>query len=179
MTARRWLRPLWICLALVFVFEAWLWEKLEPVVERIVALIPLERFKAWLREHIAQLSPALTLIVFAIPAIVLFPLKLLGLWLIASKHYVLAGAVIVFAKLVGVGITAFIFDATKPKLLQMAWFRWAYEKVLAGLAWAHRLADPYVKVVRAMSARWRGRARNYAFMMMARLRAKMRNNRAK
>ena len=29
---RRLLRPLWILLALVFLFEAWLWERLKPVV---------------------------------------------------------------------------------------------------------------------------------------------------
>ena len=30
--------------------------------------------------------------------------------------------IIVFAKFVGVGVTAFIFDVTRPKLLEMAWF---------------------------------------------------------
>ena len=42
----------------------------------------------------------------------------------------------------GLGITAFVFEATRPKLLQMAWFRWVYEHVLMGLAWAHGLVDP-------------------------------------
>ena len=47
-----------------------------------------------------------------------------------------------FAKLIGVGVTAFVFEVTRPKLLQMAWFRWLYERVLIGLAWAHGLAAP-------------------------------------
>jgi hypothetical protein len=34
---------------------------------------------------------------------------------------------IIFAKFLGVGVTAFIFDVTKPKLLQMGWFRKIYD----------------------------------------------------
>ncbi len=45
---KRLLKPLWIVLALVFIFEAWLWAKLEPVVERLVALVPLRAVKAWI-----------------------------------------------------------------------------------------------------------------------------------
>ena len=40
------------------------------------------------------------------------------------------------------GVTAFIFDLTRPKLLQLAWFRWLYEHMLVWLAWAHGLVDP-------------------------------------
>ena len=31
---------------------------------------------------------------------------------------------------------------TRPKLLQLAWFRWLYEHVTGWLAWAHGLVDP-------------------------------------
>jgi hypothetical protein len=37
---RRWLRPLWVILALLFLLEAWLWDHLEPIVARVVDLIP-------------------------------------------------------------------------------------------------------------------------------------------
>ena len=47
-----------------------------------------------------------------------------------------------FAKLAGLGVTAFIFEVTKPQLLQMAWFRWLYGRVLVWLDWAHGLTDP-------------------------------------
>ena len=67
----------------------------------------------------------------------LFPFKLLGLWLLASSNGLPPQSVFVLAKLVGVAVTAFVFDVTKPKLLQMAWFRWLYEHVLAWLDWAH------------------------------------------
>ena len=42
---RRWLRPLWIVLALLFLLEAWLWDHLEPLVARVVNLVPWGKFK--------------------------------------------------------------------------------------------------------------------------------------
>jgi hypothetical protein len=96
-------------------------------VARVVALIPLRTFKLWLAEQVDTLSPAMTLIVFAIPIITLFPLKLVGLWLLANEYWAGAVGMIIFAKFLGVGVTAFIFDVTKPKLLQMGWFRKIYD----------------------------------------------------
>src|SRR3974390_296980 len=40
---RHLLRPLWVLLALLFFVEAWLWDHLQPVVSRVVALIPVAR----------------------------------------------------------------------------------------------------------------------------------------
>ncbi len=146
---RRWFHPLLTLLAIVFLIEAWLWRRLEPIVERIVARIPLRAVKAWIAGTIRKLSPAATLIVFAVPVVVLFPLKVLGLWLLANKHWIAAGALILFAKLVGLAVTAFVFEMTRPKLLQLWWFRWLYERVLAWLEWAHRLADPITRRIKA------------------------------
>ena len=120
---RRLLQPFWVLLAVIFLVEAWLWDHLEPIVERIVAWIPLRAFKQWLSERVDTLSPAMTLIVFAVPVIPLFPLKLVGLWLLAHEYWLAAGIVIVIGKFVGVGVTAFIFDVTRVKLLEMPWFR--------------------------------------------------------
>ena len=104
--------------------------------------IPLRAFKQWLSERVDTLSPAMTLIVFAVPVIPLFPLKLVGLWLLANEYWVSAVVVIVLAKFVGVGVTAFIFDVTRPKLLEMAWFEKIYEFILAmrakASAWSSR-----------------------------------------
>ena len=145
---RRLLQPLWVLLAIVFLIEAWLWDHLEPVVARVVAWIPLRRFKLWLAECVDTLSPAMTLIVFAVPVLPLFPLKLVGLWLLANEYWLSACVVIVLAKLVGVGVTAFIFDVTRTKLLQMAWFKKVYEFVMAMRAKAAALVQPIKQRIR-------------------------------
>ena len=139
---RRLLQPVWVLLAIVFLIEAWLWDHLEPIVAWVVARIPLQSFKQWLTERVDTLSPAMTLIVFIVPVIPLFPLKLVGLWLLANEYWVSAIVTIVFAKFLGVGVAAFIFDVTKEKLLEMPWFEKLYEFVMALRAKARVLVDP-------------------------------------
>ncbi len=136
------LQPLWVLLAIVFLIEAWLWDHLEPIVAWVVAVIPLRAFKQWLAERVDSLSPAMTLIVFVAPIIPLFPLKLVGFWLLAHEYWMSAVFTILFAKFLGVGVTAFVFDVTKSKLLEMAWFEKLYESVLLVRAKAAALVDP-------------------------------------
>jgi hypothetical protein len=145
---RRLLQPLWVLLAIIFLIEAWLWDHLEPIVARVVALIPLRAFKLWLAEQVDTLSPAMTLIVFAVPIITLFPLKLVGLWLLANEYWAGAVGTILFAKFLGVGVTAFVFDVTKPKLLQMGWFRKLYDIISNLRRRARVLVEPVMQRVR-------------------------------
>jgi len=147
---RRLLQPVWVLLAIIFLIEAWLWDHLEPIVARVVAIIPLARFKQWLAERVDALSPATTLIVFAVPIIPLFPLKLIGLWLLAHEYWTSAVFTILFAKLVGVGVTAFVFDVTRDKLLEMHWFERLYELVLKVRAKASELVDPIKRRIREL-----------------------------
>ena len=165
---RRLLKPLWILLALVFLFEAWLWDHLWPIVRRIVDLVPWRRLKQRLAEAIERLPPYATLLVFLVPIVLLFPLKLLGLWMLAHGSWLGAMTVLALAKLISMGVTAFIFELTRPKLLQLAWFRWLYELVLAWLAWAHALIDPIKHEIKAWIARQRAlirrRLRRYLWL---------------
>ncbi|WP_322515079.1 hypothetical protein SR870_19020 [Rhodopseudomonas palustris] len=146
---RRLLQPLWFILAVLFLVEAWLWDHLEPWVERIVAALPLRELKAWTAERIANLSPPLALVVFAVPLIPLYPFKLFALWLMATQHFVAGLLAFVLAQFVGLGLIAFIFDVTKPKLMQMAWFVRAYQFVLTIKAKAHAIVAPVMAAIRA------------------------------
>jgi hypothetical protein len=139
---RRLLQPIWVLLAIIFLIEAWLWDHLEPIVAAVVALIPLRTFKQWLVERVDTLSPAMTLVVFIVPVIPLFPLKLVGLWLLTHEYWVSAILTIIFAKFLGIGVAAFIFDVTRPKLLQMGWFEKLYDFIIELRARANALVDP-------------------------------------
>jgi hypothetical protein len=139
---RRLFQPIWVLLAVIFLIEAWLWDHLEPIVAWVVAKIPLQTFKHWLAERVDTLSPAMTLIVFVVPVVPLFPLKLVGFWLLTHEYWMSAILTILFAKLVGVGVTAFVFDVTRPKLLEMGWFERLYEFVMSLRAKAAALVDP-------------------------------------
>ena len=148
---RRLLQPFWVLLAVIFLIEAWLWDHLEPIVARVVALIPLRAFKQWLADRVDTLSPAMTLIVFIVPVIPLFPLKLVGFWLLTHEYWLSAIATIIFAKFLGVGVAAFVFDVTRPKLLEMQWFETLYEFLMGLRAKAAALVDPIkVRIVEAL-----------------------------
>ena len=149
---RRLLQPVWVLLAIVFLIEAWLWDHLEPIVARVVAAIPLARFKQWLTERVDALSPAATLIIFAVPIIPLFPLKLIGLWLLTHEYWMTGVSTFLFAKLLGVGVTAFVFDVTRDKLLEMHWFERIYGLVLRVRAKAKELVDPIKRRIRELIA---------------------------
>jgi hypothetical protein len=171
---RRITRPLLILLAIVFLIEAWLWRHLGPIVEWIVAWLPLRAVKARLAGIIRKLPPTATLIVFVVPVVTLFPLKVLGLWLLAHKYWIAASGVLVFAKLVGVAVTAFVFEVTRPKLLQLRWFRWLYKHVLMWLDWAHRLVAPLRRRIRRLLRIFRAKQTGRALRLLWRIRRRMR-----
>src|SRR6266545_1257251 len=163
---RRLLRPFLILLALVFLFEAWLWQHLAPLVAWVVARIPLRVLKAKIAAAIARLPPAATLIVFIVPVLLLLPLKFLGLWMLA------------LAKVVSLGVTAFIFDLTRPKLLQLAWFRWLYEHVMVWLDWAHALIDPIKRRLKIWFRMWAPKRAGRTLRLLVRIRRRMQAARA-
>ena len=162
---RRILRPFLILLAVAFLIEAWLWEHLRPLVAAVVNVIAWDKLKARLTALVEKLPPWAVLIVFVVPFIVLLPLKFLEVYFIVHRQWVAAIFILVLAKLLGLGVTAFIFDVTKPKLLQMAWFRWFYELVLVWLAKAHAITDPIKHRIKTWLADLRHRARRWLWLM--------------
>ena len=122
----------------------------------MVARIPLNAFKQWLADRVDTLSPAMTLIVFVVPIIPLFPLKLIGLWLLTHQYWISAVLTIIFAKLLGVGVAAFVFDVTRPKLLEMAWFEktlWVRHRTKSQSPGAGRAITSQIKELSA-AGRW-------------------------
>ena len=59
---RIWLRPLWMLLALILLIEAWLWDRLVPVMRRVVDALPWQALKELLAQWLARLSPYPTLL---------------------------------------------------------------------------------------------------------------------
>jgi hypothetical protein len=139
---RRLLRPLWIVLALAFLLEAWLWDHLEPLVARAVNVVPWGPLKQRIKRAIEDLPPWAALGVFAVPVFVLLPLKFLEVYFLAKRNWLGAAGVLLLAKLMGLGVTAFVFDATRDKLLQMGWFACMYDWFMWARGWAHAQTEP-------------------------------------
>jgi hypothetical protein len=150
-------QPLWFVLAAVFLFEAWLWDKLGGLLKLLAASIPFESLKQALIRGINALPAPLVLAVFLIPIAVIEPFKIIGLWLIAHHHIIYGILAFVAAKVFGLGLAAFLFDATRSKLLSMAWFARFYAWVMRIRALAHEILEPYKERLRQALAPFKQR----------------------
>jgi hypothetical protein len=158
---KTWLHRLWRALrgvllalaALVLFIEEWGWRPLTAWAARLALWPPLARLEA----HIRALSPRWALATFLVPAVALFPVKLLALWVIHAGQTVLGIAVIVAAKLLGTALVGRLFILTEPQLMQFAWFAaalgwWRHTKERVKAA-VHAL--PAWRQLRAAMRRWR------------------------
>jgi len=150
--SRNFLRPLWVILALLFLIEAWLWDHLEPIVARVVNLIPWGRVKVKLAALIEHLPPYAALVVFVVPlVVVLLPLKFFEVYAIATQGWLGVIIALLLAKILGVGVTAFVFDVTRSKLLQIPWFHRMYDWFIWLRGWAHEMTEPMRQRIRRLA----------------------------
>lgn len=172
---KRWLlQPLLVVLAIAFLVEAWFWDHVEPVIARIVAALPLRELKLKLSRWIDQLSPVMTLPVFVVPVVPLYPLKIVALAMIAKGQVVAGVAMFAFLQVVGLGVVAFIFDLTRPKLLQLRWFAAVYRFVIELRAKAHALVEPVMaRIKQALAGSGDGWAA-HTLRLIGRLRRRIR-----
>lgn len=115
-----------IVAALIVLFEEWGWRPLADLLGLIARLRIFARLELW----IAGLPPYAALLVFALPTTILFPVKLVGLWLLAKGQALAAGGVLVAAKIVSTALVARIFMLTKPALMRIGWFASAYGRFI-------------------------------------------------
>ena len=145
-----------IVLALLILLEEWGWEPLANLLGR------LARWQPWAQAEaaIARLPPYAALVVFALPTLLLLPLKFLALFLIAKGQLVLAGLLFAAAKVGATALVARLFMLTRPALMQIAWFAWAYERFMP---WKDALEE-YVRssYVWRVGRVWKERAKRAA-----------------
>lgn len=117
----RLLAPLVYAAAIFLLFEDWFWD----ATKRVIARLPDLPFLNAIEQQIQQLPPYAALAAFALPGVLLFPVKLLALYAIARGHAMMGLTVVVLAKVVGTVLVTRLYALTKPTLLSLAWFaRW-------------------------------------------------------
>jgi hypothetical protein len=112
--------------AAVVLFEEWGWRPLADLLGRLARLAPIAVLEARLR----TLPPYGALAVFALPSVLILPLKLVALYLIAQGHTVVAASLFVGAKIVGTALVARIYMLTEHALMQIGWFKRAYDTLM-------------------------------------------------
>jgi hypothetical protein len=126
--------------ALVIFLEEWGWRPLTRWAAKLAQWPPVQRLEA----RLIRLSPKQALLLFLAPAVLLFPLKILALWLIHQGRSSLGILLIVLAKLLGTAFVGRLFILTEPQLIQLPWFARA-------LGWWRSTKQRVLQAVRSSS----------------------------
>ena len=134
---------------------------LQRALARLAQWGPLQRLEA----RIARVGPGAALVLFALPALALLPIKIAALWLMANDQGWLGLFVIVAAKVVGTAVVARLFTLTRPALMRLPWFaavyavwtRWKGALLLwVRSTWVWRAGGLLRQRMRARWRQWRG-----------------------
>ena len=117
----RLLAPLVYLAALIFLVEEWFWDLGARLASTIAGWPPVQAFEI----KVKALPPYGALAAFVMPAVLLFPVKVLALFAMATGHAAAGICVILVAKVFGAALVARIYALTRPTLLSLPWFaRW-------------------------------------------------------
>ena len=152
------LRGFGLVLAAIVIFtEEWGWRPLTAMAAVLARWLHLQRLEA----RISASSPMVALLLFLAPALLLFPIKLLALWVISEGSTGLGIAVIVAAKVLGTAFVGRLFMLVEPQLMTFAWFARAlhwWRETKARIGERVRRSAPW-RAARALRRRWLARVR--------------------
>lgn len=126
--------PLLALAGVALVAEEALW-RLSGLLALLGKLPVFRSMEAWLR----GVPPLGALALFGVPAVALAPVKLLALYWLAGGHPALGIGAILTAKVTGTALVARLFQLTRPQLLTIGWFAWAFERFMKLRAAAYGL----------------------------------------
>jgi len=121
-------------LAIILIFEEWLWDLLTAIGHSLIRWLNLESFEQWL----SLTSPTMALVAFSIPLLIVTPINLVAFGLLAHGLILQGIGLEVLAKLLGTLLVARVFALTKPQLLTFAFLRVIYTTITGWLQWAHQ-----------------------------------------
>jgi len=152
-------RALLLLLALAFLFETWIWDRVVAGAQRLATLVNWAAIRTALRRVIDRLPVWVALMLFGVPFVVAEGGAFLCV-LFAAMGHVVAGAVgYTVIKIFGFGLLAPIFDLTKPKLLTLPWFAVVYDKALVFHHFALGLIAPYRAAAKKLAGEFFARVR--------------------
>jgi len=133
--------------ALIVLLEEWLW----GVISAALARLARYRLAQAVSRLLRSLPPWVALAVLVLPAAVLLPFKMLGLWAVAHGHAFLGFGCVLGAKVTGTAVAAYLYANVQEAARKIAWFERAVGVVSRVVNWAHTWleAQPFYRHVRA------------------------------
>ena len=120
-------------LAIFLIIEEWLWDLLTVFGHWLIQCLHLESLEQWL----SNTSPAMALMAFSIPILIVTPINLAAVGLLANGLILQGILMEVLAKLLGTLLVTRVFALTKPQLLTFAFLNIIYTTINRWLQWAH------------------------------------------
>jgi hypothetical protein len=77
---------------------------------------------ATLRRRIQKLTPYLSLLLLAVPVLLVEPFKVIAVFVAGKGHWLTATGIIIAAYAASLLVVERLFRAVKPKLLMLGWF---------------------------------------------------------
>jgi hypothetical protein len=136
-------RLLALPLAIVFLFETWVWRKLVALAAAIAALLPWAAFRDAARRVVARLPAIFAVLLFGVPLAVSEGGAFISVVMMATGHVFAGMTLYVVMKIFGLFLVPVIFEITREKLLSLPWFAYLYEKFEALHAAVSRFVEPY------------------------------------
>ena len=151
-------RPLMLALAVVFLFETWVWDSLVAALSWLVRALPWRRVARAIKDVVNRLPAIFAVLLFGVPVVVMEFGAALSVVTIALGHVILGSICYALIKLVGVSLIAVIYDLTQEKLMTLGWFVWLHGKFERLHEIAREYVAPYREAARAQLRVWRERA---------------------
>ena len=105
----------------------WAEETLWKSLKRLTGLIAILPLIHQIESVIQRLPVSLTIVIFFLPMVSLFPLKILAVYWLARGHWLACFLLVAFAKVLGTALVARLYVVCQPKLMTLSWFRWGQE----------------------------------------------------
>jgi undecaprenyl pyrophosphate phosphatase UppP len=138
-------------LAVILVFEEWLWDVLKAQLHRLSRWPAVHRMEVRIR----ALSAWASLLVMLVPVVTVLPFKIAGLWALAHGHAVVGVVIFLLAKITGTALAAYFFDLVRDKARELNGFNVMYMFIMSWLQRAKSwlAMHPAYRSVRAMATR--------------------------
>jgi len=146
-------------LALIFLFETWVWRKLVVFAGFVASLLPWQRFRDASRRFVERMPAIFSVLLFGVPLVVSEGGAFVSVVMMATGHVVMGMTLYVGMKIFGLLLVPVIFEITREKLLALRWFAYLYEKFEALHAMAHRFVAPYKEAAKQWAREIVARAR--------------------
>lgn len=150
-----------LLLALVFLFETWIWDSLVAAVRWVLDQIPWAEFRRRARAQFNRWPAIVSVLAFGGPFLVVEGGSTYSVVLMALGHVLMGVAIYMFLKLALLTLVALIFDLTKEKLMSLRWFAFLYEKIQALHHYASQIVAPYREGARRVLRKFRRRSRAF------------------